>query len=337
MPDPSRRAFALGLAACAGLAAAGLAARPAGQLVVIGGGPAGAAAALALRSANPRATVLLVERDPARLAAAETDPAAARFNPPRSGSSLARLTAAGIGVMLDDVLQIDWPAARAELFSGRRIAFDTLVLAPGTAPRAEAIAGLDAHARHTWPAAWGNMREARRLAAQLAALPEAGHVVLRLPAGLGHPEAALGRALALARHLAERRPAARLTVLDADPASALAPAFAKAARGTLRQVTWLTAAEGAALRSVDARRGLLDTEAGLIRADVVNFLTPQQAGTIAVTAGLADGSGWCPCDAGGLSARQPGAIILGDARKGATRTRAAALASGARIGPVRAG
>ncbi|MDP3340388.1 FAD-dependent oxidoreductase [Frigidibacter sp.] len=335
MPDPSRRAFALGLAACAGLAGVGLAARPASQLVVIGGGPAGAAAALALRRANPRAEVLLVERDPARLAATDTDPAAARFSPPRSGASLARLTAAGIGVMLDDVMQIDWSAARAELFSGRRIAFDALFLAPGTAARNEAIAGLDAHARHAWPAAWGNPREARRLAAQLAALPAAGHVVLRLPpAGLGHPEAALGRALALAQYLTAQRPAARLTVLDADPISALAPAFAKSAaeRGILRQVTWVTAADGAGLRGVDARRGLLDTEAGLIRADVVNFVPPQQAGTIAVTAGLVDDSGWCPCDAGGRSARRHGAVILGDARKGAKRTLAAALASATRIG-----
>ncbi|AMY68785.1 FAD-dependent oxidoreductase [Frigidibacter mobilis] len=335
MPDPSRRAFALGLAACAGLAVAGLAPRPAGPLVVIGGGPAGAAAALALRRADPRATVLLIERDPARLAAEDLDAPAARFGPPRGGAGFARLTAAGVAVMLDDVMQIDWAAARLELLSGRRIGFDRVFLAPGTAARSEAIAGLDAHARHAWPAAWGNAREARRLAAQLAALPAAGHVVLRLPpAGLGHPRAALGRALALAQHLAAQRPAARLTVLDADPGSALAPAFARAAarRGLSRQVSWLTAADGAGLRAVDARRGLLETGAGPIHANVVNFIPPQRAGTIAVTAGLVDDSGWCPCDGAGRSARQPGAVILGDARKGATRTLAAALASARRIG-----
>lgn len=332
MHSLSRRHFTLGLAAASALAAAGGAAiglRPGERTIVIGGGPAGAGAALALRAAHPTARVLLVERDPGRLAREAEDAAAAAFTRPRAEASLEALKAAGIDVVLDDVVEIDWAAARLALFSNRQLAFDRLLLAPGTGPRDEAIPGLDAVARHAWPAAWGSTREARRLAAQLAALPERGHVVLRLPAGeIGHPQAAVARAVGLARHLAAARPAGRLTVLDGSADDRLARAFAEAApRGPAAGVTWLTAAEGGIVRAVDARQGLIETDAGRLRADVVNFVPPLRAGEIARTAGLVDATGWCPCDARGRSSLRDGVLVLGDARKSALRTVAGAVQS----------
>ena len=327
----TRRHVTLGLFATAAVAAAGgagLALAPSDRAVIVGAGPAGAEAALALRAAHPALRVTLLERDPTRLSR-ESDTAAAAFTAPRTAATLAGLQAQGIEVMLDDVTDVDWTAGRLALFSGRDAAFDRLYLAPGTSARPEAIAGLDAEARHAMPAAWGNPREARRLAAQLAALPEAGHVVLRLPADLSHPQVALTRALMLSRHLAATRPAARLTVLDATPTPALAQSFAMAKRlqGIAAQVSWITAAEGATVRAVEARTGRIDTDAGRLSADVINFVPPHQAGAIAQAAGLVDGSGWCPCDARGRSMLRSEAVVLGDARKGAARTLAGARLS----------
>lgn len=320
----TRRHVTLGLFATAAVAAAGgagLALAPSDRAVIVGAGPAGAEAALALRAAHPALRVTLLERDPTRLSR-KGDTAAAAFTAPRTAATLAGLQAQGIEVMLDDVTDVDWTAGRLSLFSGRATAFDRLYLAPGTTARAEAIAGLDAAARYAMPAAWGNAREARRLAAQLAALRDAGHVVLRLPAGLSHPQVALQRALMLSRHLAATRPAARLTVLDATPTPALAQAFAmaKQLQGIAAQVAWITAAEGATVQAVDARTGRIETAAGRLTADVINFVPPHVAGAIARTAGLVDASGWCPCDAQGRSMLRSEAIVLGDARKGAART-----------------
>jgi len=328
----TRRSFALGLFATSAVAAAGVTlALPRGaRAVIVGGGPAGAEAALALRAAQPLAQIALIERDPSRLGREMADAAAAAFSQPRALATLETLKTAGIEVLLDDVTDVDWAAARLTLFSGRTVAFDRLLLAPGTTARPEAIAGLDAVTRHNWPAAWGNPREARRLAAQLAALPEAGHVVLRLPAELSHPQVALGRALALSRQLAATRPAARLTVLDETADASLARAFglSTALQGVAANTRWIGAAQGAKVLAVDSRKGLLETAAGRLEADVVNFVPPHGAGAIARTAGLVDASGWCPCDAQGQSALQSGVVVLGDARKGASRTLDAARLSG---------
>ncbi|WP_444430182.1 FAD-dependent oxidoreductase [Rhodobacter capsulatus] len=321
----TRRHLALGLFATSAVAAAGgigLALAPSDRAVIVGAGPAGAQAALALRAAHPALRVTLLERDPTRLARETGDAAAAAFVPPRTEATLSRLKAQGIEVMLDDVTDVDWTAGRLSLFSGRDAAFDRLYLAPGTTAKAEAIEGLDAEARFAMPAAWGNAREARRLAAQLAALPEAGHVVLRLPA---EPEPSAGGAAPCAGvGTPDRRhpPAARLTVLDATPTPALAQSFAMAKRlqGIDAQVAWITAAEGAGVTAVDARAGRIETGAGSLRADVINFVPPHVAGAIARTAGLVDASGWCPCDARGRSMLRSDAVVLGDARKGTART-----------------
>ncbi|ULB11538.1 FAD-dependent oxidoreductase [Cereibacter azotoformans] len=329
MQSLSRRRFTLGLAA-ASLAATGgfaLSLRPGTRAVIVGGGPAGAEAALSLRAAHPAASVLLVERDPTRLARGEGG-AGAPFLRPRAAAGLAALKASGVELVLDDVTGIDWSGGRLTLFSGRNLAFDRLLLAPGTAARDEAIPGLDAAARHAWPAAWGSEREARRLMARLEALPERGHVVLRLPAGeAAHPAAAVSRALALAGLVASR-PGARLTVLDGTPDHRLARAFAAAVPARQRdRVAWIGADRGGLVRAVDARAGVLETDAGAIRADVVNFVPRLEAGAIARAAGLADDSGWCPCDDSGRSHLRAEATVLGDARKEAQRTVAGALQS----------
>ncbi len=336
----SRRHFVqalLATGAVGGAAAPGLRAGGGCHTVVVGGGPAGASAALALRQADPQGPVTLIERDPSRLVrAAEAGegaglPLLAALSRPKAGEDWARLARAGVAVVLDDVVDVDGAAARLALFSGRSVAFDRLVLAPGTAARPEPIAGLDAVARHRWPAAWGSRAEARRLVAQLAALPARGHLVLRLPAGeVSHPQVALARALTLARHLARHHPQARFTVLDGSDSPALAQGFADlAARQGLGGVAWLRPGAGGRVLAVDARAGLIGTDAGEIRADVVNFVPPHAAGTLAHLAGLVDASGWCPCDTTGRPSRKLAGFdgelrVLGDARKGAKRTMAAA-------------
>ncbi|MBB4211539.1 pyridine nucleotide-disulfide oxidoreductase [Rhodothalassium salexigens DSM 2132] len=328
MSAPTRRQVAGYLGALAALTAgAAWAPRPSAgreRLVVVGGGPAGAAAALALKRAS--ASVLLVERDPKGLGRA----GASAFDRPGGGPGLAALRRAGVEVILDEAVGVHWADQRLALFSGRVLAFDRLFLAPGTAARPEAIPGLDPAARHLWPAAWGSAREARRLSAQLAALPDRPHVILRLPDGLSPRHAVLDRAHHLARRLDRTRPGARLTVLDAATATDDAARWQslRAAEGGSTAVDWRPAGQGGTVVGVDARRGVVETAAGRLVADAVNFIETQGAGTIARTAGLVDASGWCPTDPHGRSLTHPQAAILGDARKDAARTVAGALRSG---------
>lgn len=294
----------------------------AAPVAVIGGGPAGATAALELKRSRPDLRVTLIEREPSGLRrSVQNGP----FAKPSAGPAWDALSAAGVEIVLDEVTGIDWAAARIDLFRGERLAYDRVLLAPGTQSRPEAILGYDARAQHFWPAAWGSAREAQRLTAMIMAMPETGHLVLRLPTNLSHPQVAKDRVLTLSRLLSAWKPEARMTVLSA----AGFEGFDAQELGL--GVTW----QSADVLSVDVDAGRIETSMGGLSADVVNFVTPQMAGAIAGHAGLVDSTGWCPASDAGVSLIRPEAIVLGDARAGADRTMPAAIDGARRVGLAR--
>ncbi len=299
------------------------------RVAIIGGGPAGVAAALALRQADTSARILLIERDPATLK--NTSGAQQRFQRPNLSGVFNKLKAADIEIALDEIAAIDWQRQSARGMSGRDFAFDYVVVAPGTTAQDEGIAGLDSIARHHWPAAWGSPREAKRLTAQLAAMSDGTHVVLRLPSGdVSHPAGLPQRAVEIAKFLARKKPTSKLTVLDATEGTRAADAFASAIAATDlgQRVEWVGRDRPVEVREINAHTGRLETSHGLIQADVVNFVTAQEAGAIAQASGLADRSGWCPCGSDMRSLINPGAIVVGDANRLAQRTVDGAVRSG---------
>ncbi|MEM8595801.1 MAG: NAD(P)-binding protein, partial [Pseudomonadota bacterium] len=102
---PSRRAVVGGLAAgTAALGLGGAALMPRlgrEQAVIIGGGPAGAAAAIAWRQHWPDASVLLIERDPTRLGLLVQG---AQLSPVPMGPDLSTLRRAEVEVAVDEAV-----------------------------------------------------------------------------------------------------------------------------------------------------------------------------------------------------------------------------------------
>ncbi|MGB0903266.1 MAG: FAD-dependent oxidoreductase, partial [Mangrovicoccus sp.] len=273
----SRRRFLLGCATGAvAMGTAGLVASrtEAARFAIIGAGPAGVSAAHALRQAHPNALIQIIERDPSRLSRTAAPQTA--FAQPGLGLTAGDLDAAGIELVIDDVTAIDWDAGRVELFSRRQVIADQILLAPGVAAREEAIEGLTPRSRHLWPAAWGSQAEARRLSAQLAALEPGAHMVLRLPKGFDYaPEIIAHRAETLLRH----SPNSKLTVLDGGLHSAAAPLVATRLAPRLSWVQDVT------IHKIEPDRGMIDSSAGNLRADLVNFVPQLGAAKLAQATG----------------------------------------------------
>jgi len=311
---PSRRRFLIG----AGASAAVLSLPPKkAQAVVLGAGPAGARAALSLALARQDLSVVLIERDPTRFNAKHTSDG--HFERVNTSITLGALQSAGVSVLLDDATDVDWTARRMAVLSGRAIAFDRLYLAPGAQAMPEKIVGLDARTRHFWPAAWGSLREAYRLQAQIKQLRNGGHVILRLPKKISHPHVALNRAIWLAQSCTH------LTVLDAGHNIHLRDMVRQSVKG--KNIRWLTAGKGGGVVAVDASRGTIETDAGRLMADVVNFVPQHGAGQIAWAAGLVDETGWSPVDARSRSTQRPEVAILGDGQADAIRLSKPAMRS----------
>src|ERR1700731_34219 len=183
----TRRQILRGAASAAAAAALwprALRAQAAPRVIIVGGGFAGAACARALRSADAKLTIPLVEARPTYTA------------PPLSNGVLGgvrqlsqqqfgydKIAAAGIKVAVATATAIDAQARSVTLSTGDTLPYDRLVLAPGIELKFDAIKGYSeaaaAQAPHAWTADAAQFDLLRR---QLEAMADGGLVAIVAPA-----------------------------------------------------------------------------------------------------------------------------------------------------------
>src|ERR1700685_814447 len=142
-------------AAPAGLWPRALRAQAAPRVVIVGGGFAGGACARALRSADAKLAITLVEARPTYTA------------PPLSNGVLGgvrtlsqqqfgydKIAAAGIKVAIASATAIDAQARSVTLSTGDKLSYDRLALAPGIELEFDAISGYSEAAAQQAPHAW---------------------------------------------------------------------------------------------------------------------------------------------------------------------------------------
>lgn len=284
------------------------------RVIVIGGGMAGASVAKYLRLWGDAVDVTLVERNPKYLSCIMSNLV---LTGQRTMASLsfgydALQQRHGVRVIFDDVVEVDPVAATVRLASGSRLAADRIVLAPGI--EFDAVPGLTEPDR--MPHAWKAGPQTTLLAKQLAAMPANGVFALTVPkAPYRCPPGPYERACLIADWLKANKPRAKLIVLDANPDIVTEKEnFAKAFSGLHRAIIEYRA--GVEINSVDPAQMMLHTSGGAVRADVVNLIPPQRAGSLVSAAGLATATGgrFAPVDVlSYASAVAPKVHVIGDA------------------------
>jgi len=313
----SRREF-LKLGVAASTALLPLPARAQGaapRVVVVGGGFAGASCARALRQADGRIAVTLVE--------ANTTFTACPFSNAVIGG-LRELSAqqftyervAADGVVVARAMATAVDARSVALADGAHLPYDRLVLAPGIDIRWDALPGYDEAAAAQMPHAWRAGEQTLLLRRQLEAMDDGGLVVISAPANpFRCPPGPYERASLIAHYLKTKKPKSKLMILDAKDAFSkqrlFQAAWAELYPGLLE---WVPLSKGGAVTSVDAASRTLMTDFGRHQAKVANVIPPQKAGRIADGAGVADGTGWCPIDPVTFESKlQPRIHVIGDA------------------------
>jgi len=285
------------LLAAASLAALGAprarsAARP--RVVVVGGGWGGASAARALRQMSAGAVeVLLVEASPRFVSTPMSNLVVAGLREPQvlehSYEGLARHW--GVQLVHEQALAIDADRRELRLASGRRLAYDRLLLSPGIEMMWEAVDGARAeHDAGRVLHAWQGGAEALALRRQIDAMRPGGVLAIAIPeAPLRCPPAPYERACLVAERLQRINPRAKLLVLDAnaEPASEAAQ-FLQVFRE--RYAGMIEYRPEHAVIGVEAQRLRFEVQDD-VQADVINLLPPMRAGALAVQAGLANSNG----------------------------------------------
>lgn len=305
----------LGLAATRVLARA---AAPAGRVVIVGGGFAGATCARVLRAVAPAIAVTLIEPRQRFLTGPMSNATLAGLMPERAlRHGPAALRSEGIAWIAQAAHAIDPAQHRVQLADGRWLQADRLVVAPGIAMRLEAIEGLDARASLQMPHAWLGDAQWQALHRRLARLPAHATVAIAVPQNPYRcPPGPYERASLIAWRMSQRHRRGKVLLLDAKDD------FSKRALFTTAWdelypglIEWRSRAEGGEVVAVDARRSRLRLAGGdSVIADLACVIPPQRAADIARRADLVDDSGWCPVHAEDFQSRRwPGVHVIGDA------------------------
>jgi sulfide dehydrogenase [flavocytochrome c] flavoprotein chain len=316
--SPTRRQF-LGTAFAAASTAL---ARPAlaqgaPQVIVIGGGFAGATCAKELKRIDPKLRVMLVETNSTFTACPLSNGVIAGLRSLKAQQfDYEGLGAKGIGVALLAATKVDAKKRTVTLANGSSFPYERLVLAPGIDIRWNAIPGYDEAAAERMPHAWQAGPQTLLLRQQLEAMEDGGLVVMTAPQPPYRcPPAPYERASLIAHYLKTKKPKSKIIIVDSKDTFSqqrlFQAAWAELYKGELE---WLPLSNGGNVTEVDAKTLTVSSDFEKYEAKVANIIPPQKAGRIAEIAGVADRTGWCPIDPVSFeSTLQPSIHVIGDA------------------------
>ncbi|MGH6682769.1 MAG: FCSD flavin-binding domain-containing protein [Pseudolabrys sp.] len=306
------------------------------RVVVIGGGFGGAACARALKRANARLDVSLVETNRIYTACPMSNAAIAGLRDLKlQDFGYERVAAAGVAMEFSAATAVD-PAKRAvTLADGRKLDYDRLVLAPGIDFRWEALPGYSPEVANVIPHAWKDGGQIALLARQIAAMEDGGVVVISVPVTPSRcPPAPYERASLIAYVLKNKKPRSKVIVLDAKDIFTMQHQFQDAWQRLFPGVLeYVSLSAGGLVTAIDAATRTVTTDFDKYTPAVVNIIPQQKAGHLAALAMVADRTGWCPVDPVTFESRlQPNIHVIGDAAiAGAMPRSASAAASQAKI------
>lgn len=296
----SRREFIrwLSATAIAGAGASRMAHGASPRVVVIGGGFAGATAAKYIRIWAPEIDVTLVERDAEFISCPLSNRVLAGVVKLKELTRGYGKLQAGYGVRVvhDDVVGIDHGASKVRLAGGETLQYDRLIVAPGVDLLPGEVPGL-LEGADTILHAWKAGPQTTALRKQLEAMPDGGVYAITIPkAPYRCPPGPYERACQVAWYFKTQKPRSKVLVLDAnEDVVSKKGLFTKAWADRYAGV--LEYRPNSEVVEVDAATRTVKLSFEDVRADVLNIVPPQQAGKVAVDAGLVNANGrWCSVD-----------------------------------------
>jgi len=329
----TRRNAILGITAAATSLAAPsiLRAQSAGRIVVVGGGFGGATCARALKRADAKLQITLIEPNRTFISCPFSNEVIAGLRDMEAQQfGYDKLAAEGISVVAQAATTIDTQKRSVTAADGEAFGYDRLVLSPGIDFHVEALPGYDDAASEKMPHAWKAGPQTLLLRRHLEAMADGGTVAIAIPANPSRcPPAPYERASLIAHYLKTTKPRSKVLILDAKDAFSQQRLFERAWKELYGDMIERVAlSQGGRVTSVDAASKTIVTEFGNYTPDVANVIPPQRAGRIAEIAGAADATGWCPIDPVTFESKLVKDIhVIGDACLGGGIPKSASAAS----------
>ena len=288
------------------------------KVVVVGGGFGGATAAKYLRKLDPSIDVTLVEPNPTYYTCPFSNTVLGGI---KDMSDIAHGYGAmknkhGVRVIHAKAKNINGNSKRVTLDNGRKLDFDRAIVSPGVDLRFDSMEGYSQSAAGKMPHSWKAGPQTALLRKQLEAMPDGGTVLICPPGNpFRCPPGPYERTSLIAHYLKTHKPKSKIIVLDAKEKFSKQGLFMSGwdlHYGDL--IEWRAGSAGGKISRVDTQNMQVETEFGMEKGDVVNFIPAQHAGKVARDSGLTNKKGWCPVNQVTFeSTLQPGIHVIGDA------------------------
>ena len=288
------------------------------KVVVVGGGFGGATAAKYLRKLDPSIDVTLVEPNPTYYTCPFSNTVLGGI---KDMSEIAHGYGAmknkhGVRVIHAKAKNVNSNSKTVTLDNGRTLDFDRAIVSPGVDLRFDSMEGYSQTATDKMPHSWKAGPQTALLRRQLENMRNGGTVLICPPGNpFRCPPGPYERTSLIAHYLKTHKPKSKIIILDAKEKFSKQSLFMSGwdlHYGDL--IEWRAGTAGGKISRVDPQNMQVETEFGMEKGDVINFIPAQHAGKVARDSGLTNKKGWCPVNQVTFeSTLQPGIHVIGDA------------------------
>ena len=288
------------------------------KVVVVGGGFGGATAAKYLRKLDSSIDVTLVEPNPTYYTCPFSNTVLGGI---KDMSEIAHGYGAmknkhGVRVIHAKAKNVNSNSKTVTLDNGRKLDFDRAIVSPGVDLRFDSMEGYSQTATDMMPHSWKAGPQTALLRRQLENMRNGGTVLICPPGNpFRCPPGPYERTSLIAHYLKTHKPKSKIIILDAKEKFSKQSLFMSGwdlHYGDL--IEWRAGTAGGKISRVDPQNMQVETEFGMEKGDVINFIPAQHAGKVARDSGLTNKKGWCPVNQVTFeSTLQPGIHVIGDA------------------------
>ena len=288
------------------------------KVVVVGGGFGGATAAKYLRKLDSSIDVTLVEPNPTYYTCPFSNTVLGGI---KDMSEIAHGYGAmknkhGVRVIHAKAKNVNSNSKTVTLDNGRKLDFDRAIVSPGVDLRFDSMEGYSQTATDKMPHSWKAGPQTALLRRQLENMRNGGTVLICPPGNpFRCPPGPYERTSLIAHYLKTHKPKSKIIILDAKEKFSKQSLFMSGwdlHYGDL--IEWRAGTAGGKISRVDPQNMQVETEFGMEKGEVINFIPAQHAGKVARDSGLTNKKGWCPVNQVTFeSTLQPGIHVIGDA------------------------
>jgi NADPH-dependent 2,4-dienoyl-CoA reductase/sulfur reductase-like enzyme len=212
---------------------------------------------------------------------------------------------------------VDREKKTVRLANGQSLPYDRLVIAPGIDLKYDSVPGYSEAVSQKLPHAWKAGQQTQLLKRQLDALKDGAVIVMVAPPNPYRcPPGPYERVSMMAHVLkAKGHTKSRIVILDPKPNFSKQALFVEGwQKHYPGMIEWQDPKMHGGVKAVDAKTMTVVTDLASYKANLINVIPAQTAGKIALDAGLANNTGFCPINPENMrSVSDANVYIVGDA------------------------